>query len=369
MPYQIPPWIQPADEAGHFMRAYQAGASVQEARNRLDEQAQLASMEMQAKQAQLDIDNKRNQQRLMIDQAYNQAHLNLEKGRLEQTQKSNELRATIAAKKFAAQQSYRDAIAGGEDPAKALLTYGGAMGTPMAGLGQALKESRMEKAQIPDPQVIESMGERAWKVPKPEGGYELKPITKRDAQDRLTDREKLQVKLLQQEKASLMKDTVYRMLETMGDKAPSGNKEQAAGLKLHHDQVSARIQKIDEALQRMSTRSGGDDEEGVDEEPPDAAGVPAANAQPSAGPQVLPFPSSKKEAVKGQIYQTKLGPMMWDGEKFVAVKIPSASQVPPPMVRKAPNLSMLGPQLPSWLARAGQYIGATVPGRLVADNL
>ncbi len=52
---------------------------------------------------------------------------------------------------------------------------------------------------------------------------------------------------------------------------------------------------------------------------------PASQAPPTAVPPIaaaapraaLPFPKSKKEAVKGSVYQTRHGPMLWNGEQFV----------------------------------------------------
>ncbi len=38
---------------------------------------------------------------------------------------------------------------------------------------------------------------------------------------------------------------------------------------------------------------------------------------PATSADVLPMPKTKSEAVTGKVYQTKNGPMKWDGEKFV----------------------------------------------------
>jgi hypothetical protein len=50
-----------------------------------------------------------------------------------------------------------------------------------------------------------------------------------------------------------------------------------------------------------------------------AMAAPARPAQEVAD-VVLPMPKSKADLVEGQIYQTKFGPLEWNGTKFVKPK-------------------------------------------------
>ena len=51
---------------------------------------------------------------------------------------------------------------------------------------------------------------------------------------------------------------------------------------------------------------------------PDAAKY--LGLKPSAAPKALPMPSTPKDAIVGQIYQTSKGMAKWDGKQFIPVQ-------------------------------------------------
>lgn len=111
------PWIQPADPATHFIRAYTAGASVAESRNRL------AVAQMEEDRRALEA-----QQRIEVARAEQQQRTDLEMQKLAQDEVKLGIQASNAAQRFQAQQMYQRRVAAGEDPGAVITSLGPQLG-------------------------------------------------------------------------------------------------------------------------------------------------------------------------------------------------------------------------------------------------
>lgn len=121
MPFSgIPPWIQPADEAGQLSKGIALGAQIGEAqaRQRMQEQQQL-----------------REQEQMAQDKARWEAEFNMA--------------SQAQARKLQAQAQYQTAIRANQDPLKALLEFGPAMGQQGSAEAAAIRASAMQaKPQV-----------------------------------------------------------------------------------------------------------------------------------------------------------------------------------------------------------------------------
>lgn len=118
--YPLPNWIQPADEAGNLARGIQLGES--QARQRLlEKQQQFQEQQAAVDQARADMEFK--------------------------------LRSEAQARKFAGQQKFQQLIAGGMDPASALLQVAPLVNESLTGAAQLYKAT-----QPPPPKVFDVAG-------------------------------------------------------------------------------------------------------------------------------------------------------------------------------------------------------------------
>ncbi len=124
----IPPWLRPAEPAE---RSYEAGAQLGQ---------QMAERERANALAQRE--EMRREQEALINQQYNEQTMRLNQQEEQRKQQEFQLKATDAARTFAAQQQYQQAVAGGMDASKALLQFGPQFGLPLSGLTNALRQTQ-----------------------------------------------------------------------------------------------------------------------------------------------------------------------------------------------------------------------------------
>jgi len=148
------------DTAGAFLggaRIAQAAAqhaqTIQLEQQKLSQRAQMAEMEMQAKEKQYQRDAMRRDQELQVENAYKQAQIGMRQRDLDQQQKVADMKIAEAAREFQMQQQYQKRfreLGGNEDAArKAMWEIGPAGGSsftaairgdaaaaPVAGLGE-----------------------------------------------------------------------------------------------------------------------------------------------------------------------------------------------------------------------------------------
>lgn len=140
--YPLPSWLQtkPSDAAETFISAYHAGASVNMAKARLQQEQQQAQMELQAKKEIAQQNNLRQQQQLEIEKARAQAEMGLKQQALDQADQKIKLTAASAARKYAAQEKYKQLISTGMNPDEAALKIGPEAFGSMAGMAGLSKE-------------------------------------------------------------------------------------------------------------------------------------------------------------------------------------------------------------------------------------
>lgn len=148
----IAPWLQAAQPAEYFGRAYAAGAQIAHARAQLQAQQQRADLEAELQQQRLQQQSLMEQHRMEIERQYRQSQFGLEQQRLAETQKMNEMQLKRAAAQMQEQEAYRRETAGISDPAQimqAALRHAGMLPSA-AGLGSmATAAARLNQAQLP----------------------------------------------------------------------------------------------------------------------------------------------------------------------------------------------------------------------------
>jgi hypothetical protein len=122
------PWLKPADPADEFLRAYQVGAAVKEASNRLTQEQNRLEMEAQAKQATLQQTAALETQKIANQKAYQQQEIGIRQLGLENAAKAVAIKGAQAAQRLAAQNKFNSLVASGVSPEKAMFQSG--LGTP-----------------------------------------------------------------------------------------------------------------------------------------------------------------------------------------------------------------------------------------------
>lgn len=338
----IPPWLIPADPAQHYARGIALGlqGSQQQAEQAIAQQ-RIAAAQAQAQQEMLV-----SQQRMAVQQQLAEQEAALKGQELGMEQEAIAAKIEEAGRREAAQREYQSRVAGGEDPMNVLLEMGPLMGsqqTAEAAVIRARMQAEKEKTVLP-PQRFD-LGQGLGGVWNPQTGAFQLTLPKGQMTEyqrrTLVDRASKQLETLSQANPDLALEAP--------DKSWSDRRKAAY--------LSGR-KTVDSLQKRIDELESGDGYSGMEEEGLGGEGqinigamglgpnVPAApgpapalrlgrvsigglgQAGPAlAGPgwpaqetrtgQVLPMPKDKSQAVAGQVYQTRLGPMEWDGQKFV----------------------------------------------------
>lgn len=138
MNYPIPSWLRAAEPAKYWLQGVSTGASIAAENNRV--RAQQAQLDMAQRQAE--TENLRQQEQLAFQKASHDATLNLKRQELEQDQARVNLATEQAARRFAANQQYAQMVAGGMDPAQAMLKLAPALGLSAGDIGAVMRNSR-----------------------------------------------------------------------------------------------------------------------------------------------------------------------------------------------------------------------------------
>lgn len=257
LPIAIPPWLKPQNPVEDYMGGMRVGAQLGEqqasiaaraqaqqaqiaiAQQRLQQQQQISEMELQANQKIAEQKALREQQKMQIDAAYQNERLNLEKGRLDETAKANELKSQLAAKRLQAQQAYSQAIAGGMDPAQAAFQFGAAAGLPGGAMTEAMRERRPEIP--PSARVIQDpSGEKAWLV-QAGGKTSFHPI--KSEGDQMSKRESARLAVLKAEMKGI-EGSPWWALGTAGKISDDKAKKAFDTMLKRHQDIQAEIDQI-----------------------------------------------------------------------------------------------------------------------------
>lgn len=138
----MPSWIKPADTPANYLSGVQIGVGIAQANQRLAAQREQAAIEAEVQTRRIQAQMEESRQRLAIQQAYHDQVLALRQGELEDAAAKNAMGMRVMASKLAAQQSYRERVAAGEDPSKVMLELGPAMGAAAGDVGAAMRVSR-----------------------------------------------------------------------------------------------------------------------------------------------------------------------------------------------------------------------------------
>lgn len=258
LPIAIPPWLRPQNPVEDYMGGVRSGAQIGEAQasvaarqqaaqaqmaiaqQRLQQQQQLSEMELMANQKIADERARREQQKIMIDAAYDKERLQLEQDKIQETTRANDLKAQIAARKFQSEQQYRQAIADGMDPAQALIQFGMGAGMPMTGMAAALKEAR-PRAEVPEATLAEFGGAKFLRVPGPNGQVKYQQI--KEAGDQMTKRDSAKLGLLKAELKEIEGNYLWK-LGALGQLTDKNRKDQFEALVKRHKDVKQEMDEI-----------------------------------------------------------------------------------------------------------------------------
>lgn len=144
--YPLPPWLTPrTDPAQAFVTSMHLGAQIAQQQNQLQAEQERAQMETQARQQALQQQTLRAQQQIEMQRAYHDAVVGLRQDQLDQVSQANQLKAQVAARKFAAQQQFRQRVAAGEPASKVMMELGPEMGASAGDFGAALRQGEPQK--------------------------------------------------------------------------------------------------------------------------------------------------------------------------------------------------------------------------------
>lgn len=198
--YPIPNWIsRPADTPAAYTQGIQIGAQIAQERNRMQMQAEQAAMNAAIRQQEAERESIRQQQRIEIDKAYQQAQIGLRKQQLDQAAASIALRTSQAARQFAAQQTYQRRIMAGEDPAKVMLEIGPQMTSSLSGFSSIYKAAQ---PVVPFQPTTQSVG-KADLVQVAPNRWQQIVRTREEVPGRLTQKERARITELRDERKLL----------------------------------------------------------------------------------------------------------------------------------------------------------------------
>ena len=279
--YPIPPWLQtkPSDAAETFISAYHAGATVNIAKARLAQEQQQMEMEMQAKREAQAQQALRQQQELAMEKARTQAEIGLKQSALDQAQQKIKLTADAAARKYAAQEQYRQLIDSGMSPDEAALKIGPQAFSSMAGMAGLSKEVFQRKhpfvpttTTVDGQKLIQTSPNRFEKASIPPN---IGPVQAQAVLDPSTQQPIPGVfaapgasgamvvhnrpKVITAEEAELKKLEKAQEKDTMGRTASmmEETKDMSKGAKAARKQYLDRQKKIDDLQQRISRGGSG----------------------------------------------------------------------------------------------------------------
>lgn len=124
------------------MAGLQIGVNISQANQRMDMERERMQMETQVRERQMERQMEENRTRMATQQAYHDQLISLRQQQLQDMEQKNRMATTAAASKLAAQQQYRQRVAGGEDAAKVMMELGPAMGAGAGDIGAAMRATR-----------------------------------------------------------------------------------------------------------------------------------------------------------------------------------------------------------------------------------
>lgn len=124
------------------MAGLQIGVNISQANQRMDMERERMQMETQVRERQMERQMEETRTRLATQQAYHDQLISLRQQQLQGMEQKNRMATTAAASKLAAQQQYRQRVAGGEDAAKVMMELGPAMGAGAGDIGAAMRATR-----------------------------------------------------------------------------------------------------------------------------------------------------------------------------------------------------------------------------------
>lgn len=200
--YPLAPWLTPStDTATEYSRGIQTGAQIAQERNRMQMQAEQAAMNAAIRQQEAERDSIRQQQKILMEKAYQDAQIGLRKQQLEQQAAVTELRTQQAARRFAAQRSYQQRVMAGEDPAKVMLEIGPSMTDNISGFGSLYKAAQ----PTPDFEPITRTVGKADLVEIAPHRWQQIVRSKQEVPGQLTQKERAQIAELRDERKLLAK--------------------------------------------------------------------------------------------------------------------------------------------------------------------
>lgn len=179
----MPSNFAPADPAKYWLGGYTASrdAAVENQRLRiaqdtLDQRASMQRMQLEVDQKQMEQNFLRQQQQLEMTKAFKEAEHGLQRARLQESQRMNDQKINMAARRFQARQQYAQDVGGGADPVKAALSHAADLEIP--GGGVASLANSMARRARPPATVEETMlgKDRFAKITEPSGNVRLQRI-------------------------------------------------------------------------------------------------------------------------------------------------------------------------------------------------
>lgn len=242
---------QQSDQQRLAAQVQQHAQTIALEKQRLQQQAQLAEIEMAAKQAAQQREELVRQQQNEIENQYKQSMIGLKQRELEQDQQKLTLAATQAARQFSAKQKYESLIAGGMEPQKAILQVGPEMGIPGGAYTAALGAERNftpTEIDVGGNKLTQMSPNRYAFSPKANlpNSYEQGPSGYFKFNNRLyPEKESLEDKQRRADLKEFTKDNASMMQYITGDKVPisEGIKQKLPALRDEYQKLQATLPK------------------------------------------------------------------------------------------------------------------------------
>lgn len=157
--YPIPPWLHgnnPTELAALAQAGMRSRQQFDIERQRMQQQSQMAEMELAAKQAAQEQAQMRQSQDLQVEKAYKDASLGLRERELNQQQQKVDFQIKSASQKAMAQAEASSRIAAGEDPTKVWMEMGPELGMTANAMASL---TRKGPGEFPGAQAIEGLPE------------------------------------------------------------------------------------------------------------------------------------------------------------------------------------------------------------------
>lgn len=350
----LPPWLQAARPAPLYAQGMQIGLEANRQRIAAQEAQQRMALEairqqnamaelnqkMQLEEERMALNRELTQQELDVKQALGLGELGLREREFGLRERFDTAKMTEAAERLSAARRFQERVAAGEDPTDVLLEMGPLLNQQTA-QAAAIRAQRDAEKNARPPELYEvAPGVQAVWNPQT-GAFQMlheSPQMTDYQRNALIGREQDRLSKLYADNQRLLRKAPGELTDSdrqvLGDIEATRQRMQAlqtptprrtlgtgtsAGAALPAPTAPAPVAPTEESMMPPDLPPSGLQVGRVRIGASRAAGAPSwpVREEEAAAPAGAPLPASKAELVTGTLYQTRYGPMVWNGKKFV----------------------------------------------------